>query len=93
MATLFKETKGTGMHATSLRHEKPIDEQPVVDIHIGAKVYRDEWGWGVVKDITYNKSGTVILVGFYSKPNAICKYKIPDDFISGKISRYPRKSY
>ena len=93
MATLFKTTKGTGMHPTNLRHEKPIDEQPVVDIHVGAKVYRNGWGCGVVKDISYDEKGTVISVGFYSKPNAVCKYKIPDDFINGKISRYPRKFF
>ena len=98
MAKSIRETKGTGMHATNIKHDNPTGfEQNVSDVFVGMIVYEPDLGQGDIRDIIQTDNGTFIHVVFAienTKTNVKKRsFKIPDAFISGRLSRYYRKGY
>lgn len=54
MAKSNKETKGTGMHATNIKHDNQTGFQQIVsDVFVGMIVYEPDLGQGDIRDITY----------------------------------------
>ena len=97
MGNLNEGTKGTGMHVTNIRHDNPTDfEQIVSDVFVGMIVYNRDLGQGDIRKIVKTDKGLFIHVVFAieNKKNNVKtrSFKVPDAFLSGKLTRYYRKS-
>ena len=96
MSKSSKETKGTGMHATNIKHDNPTEfERNVSDVFVGMIVYERNLGQGDIRDIIQTDNGTYIHVVFAieNTKTSVKKrsFKIPDAFVSGRLTRYYRK--
>ncbi len=84
------------MHATNVLHDNPTEfERFVSDVFVGMIVYNRELGQGDIRKIIKTENGVFIHVVFAieNTSNGVKtrSYKIPDAFISGKLTRYYRK--
>ena len=96
MAKSNKETKGTGMHTTNLKHDNQTGFQQIVsDVFVGMIVYEPNLGQGDIRKIIQTDKGTFIHVVFAIENTKdsvkMRSFKIPDAFVSGRLSRYNRK--
>ncbi|MCR5835492.1 MAG: hypothetical protein K6G88_03170 [Lachnospiraceae bacterium] len=87
-----QDIKGRATHVTNLKKDNTDKIESFV-----SEVKTDDWvwhatrGWGKVVDICQEPDGLSIRVVFNSNRDATCRYKIPEDFLNGKLSKYQHK--
>ena len=84
-----QDIKGHGTHVTDPKKDNTDKLETIVsEIKTGDWVWHATRGWGRVMALDTGNSS--IRVVFNNKRDATCRYKIPEDFLNGTLSRYQR---
>ena len=87
-----QDIKGRATHVTNPKKDNTDKiETIVMEVKNGDWVWHETRGWGKVVALYQDADRTSIRVIFTNNRNAICQYKVPEDFLNGKISKFQRK--
>lgn len=86
-----QDIKGRATHVTNPKYDNTDKiETMVSEIKTNDWVWHATRGWGKIVAICQDSGNYSIRVMFNDNRNAICQYKVPEDFLNGKISKYQR---
>ena len=86
-----QDIKGRATHVTNPKYDNTDKIETIVsEIKTNDWVWHATRGWGKIVAICQNSGSYSIRVMFNDNRNAICQYKVPEDFLNGKISKYQR---
>lgn len=87
-----QDIKGRATHITNIKKDNTDKlETIVVEVKMGDWVWHATHGWGKVIALYQDANRISIHVIFNNNRNAICQYKVPEDFLNGKISKFQHK--
>ena len=86
-----QDIKGRATHVTNPKYDNTDKIETIVsEIKTNDWVWHATRGWGKIVAICQDSGNYSIRVMFNDNRNAICQYKVPEDFLNGKISKYQR---
>ena len=86
-----QDIKGRATHVTNPKYDNTDKIETIVsEIKTNDWVWHATRGWGKIVAICQDSGSYPIRVMFNDNRNAICQYKVPEDFLNGKISKYQR---
>lgn len=86
-----QDIKGRATHVTNPKYDNTDKIETIV-----SEIKTNDWVWhatrgrGKIVAICQDSGNYSIRVMFNDNRNAICQYKVPEDFLNGKISKYQR---
>ena len=84
-----QDIKGRATHVTNPKYDNTDKIETIVsEIKTNDWVWHATRGWGKIVAICQDSGNYSIRVMFNDNRNAICQYKVPEDFLNGKISKY-----
>lgn len=87
-----QDIKGRATHVTNPKNDNTDKIETIVsEVKTNDWVWHATRGWGKVVAIHQESDNFSIHVMFSNNRNATCRYKIPEDFLNGKISKFQRK--
>ena len=84
-----QDIKGRATHVTNPKYDNTDKFETIV-----SEIKTNDWVWhatrgcGKIVAICQDSGNYSIRVMFNDNRNAICQYKVPEDFLNGKISKY-----
>lgn len=86
-----QDIKGRATHVTNPKYDNTDKIETIVsEIKTNDWVWHATRGWGKIVAICQDSGNYSIRVMFNNNRNAICQYKVPEDFLNGKISKNQR---
>ena len=86
-----QDIKGRATHVTNPKYDNTDKIETIVsEIKTNDWMWHATRGWGKIVAICQDSGNYSIRVMFNDNRNAICQYKVPEDFLNGKISKYQR---
>ena len=86
-----QDIKGRATHVTNPKYDNTDKIETIVsEIKTNDWVWHATRGWGKIIAICQDSGNYSIRVMFNNNRNAICQYKVPEDFLNGKISKNQR---
>lgn len=86
-----QDIKGRATHVTNPKYDNTDKIETIVsEIKTNDWVWHATRGWGKIVAICQDSGNYSIRVMFNDNRNAICQYRVPEDFLNGKISKNQR---
>ena len=86
-----QDIKGRATHVTNPKKDNTDQLESIVsEFKTNDWVWHATRGWGKIVDVFQESGSSSIHVIFSNNRDATCRYKIPEDFLNGKISKYQR---
>lgn len=86
-----QDIKGRATHVTNPKYDNTDKIETIV-----SEIKTNDWVWhatrgrGKIVAICQDSGNYSIRVMFNDNRNTICQYKVPEDFLNGKINKYQR---